>query len=112
MASYKNQNTNLDKAIARLELERDIKFDELKYQLVNTFDSVKPVNILKETLDDFNHAPQVKADFAKSALSIAGGYLSKRLLIGKSNSIFKKVVGYVVQYGLTKYISKKVNSND
>ncbi|MES2240046.1 MAG: hypothetical protein V4497_07275 [Bacteroidota bacterium] len=111
MASYKNQNTELDKAIARLELERDLKFEELKDQLAITYESVKPINLLKETLEDFKHSPDIKSNFLQSVVSIAGGYLSKKMVMGKSNSIFKKIMGYVLQYGLTNFISKKVNSN-
>lgn len=110
MTSYKNQNTDLDLAIARLRQERDLKFEELKDQLELTFESVKPINILKGTLEDFKHSTETKSDFLQAALSIAGGYLSKKIVMGKSDSIFKKIIGYVLQYGLTKFISKKVNT--
>lgn len=111
MASYKNYNTDLDKEIARLEVEREVKMRELKHQLAITYDSVKPINLLKETLDDFQNTPDVKANILQSTLSIAGGYLSKKLVMGKSNSIFKKIFGYVLQYGVTNFISKKVHTN-
>jgi len=111
MASYKNQNTDLDIAIARLQLEKIEKFEELKNQLAITYDSVKPINIIKETLEDFRHTPDIRSNFIQSAVSIAGGYLSKKIVMGKSNSIFKKIIGYVLQYGLTNFISKKVNPN-
>ncbi|AWG21605.1 hypothetical protein FFWV33_08695 [Flavobacterium faecale] len=111
MAAYKDQNLALDNSIAQLLVEREIKLNALKRQLNMTFESVKPVNILKDTLADFNKAPEAKADIFQSILSISGGYLTKKLVMGKSNSIFKKALGYVVQYGLTKFISNKVSTH-
>ena len=111
MASYKDQNTLLDQTIARLEMERDSKFEELKDQMAITFQSVKPVNILKGTLEDLKHFPEVKSHFTQLATSLLGGYLSKKLLVGKSPSTFKKILGYLLQYSVTNFISKKVNTN-
>lgn len=111
MASYKNQNADLDIAIARLRQEKHFKFIELKEQLAMTYESAKPINLLKGAVEDFKHIPDLKSNFMQSIISIAGGYLSKKIVMGKSDSIFKKVLGYGLQYGLTNFISKKVNPN-
>lgn len=109
MASYKNQNTDLDIAIARLQRERDLKLEELKEQLSVTYESAKPINLLKGALEDFKQIPS--SNLVQSLISIGGGYLSKKLVMGKSDSIFKTIIGYGLQYGLTNFISKKVNPN-
>ncbi len=111
MKSYKNQNEELDIAIELLERQRSQKFNELKLQLNATYESVKPINILNQTLVDFKESSAVKSNLFQSAISLAGGYVSKRLLLGKSHSTFKKIMGYLVQYGVTNFISKKVDSN-
>lgn len=111
MKTHRNQNEKLDIAIAALERQRDLKFDELKQQLALTYESVKPVNILNQTLVDFKESTEVKSNLLQSVVSLAGGYISKKLLIGKSHSTFKKIMGYVVQYGVTSFISKKVDPN-
>ncbi|CAM3601307.1 hypothetical protein FLGE108171_05295 [Flavobacterium gelidilacus] len=111
MKKHRNQNEKLDRAIAELELQRDLKFVELKQQLSLTYESVKPINILNQSLVDFKESTEVKSNLLQSVLSIAGGYISKKLLVGKSHSTFKKIMGYVVQYGVTNFISKKVDPN-
>lgn len=111
MKKHRNQNEKLDRAIAKLELQRDLKFVELKQQLSLTYESVKPINILNQSLVDFKESTEVKSNLLQSVLSIAGGYISKKLLVGKSHSTFKKIMGYVVQYGVTNFISKKVDPN-
>lgn len=112
MASYKNQNIILDEAIARLEMEREIKFEELKYQMNSTFQSMKPINILNGTLEDLKQFPEVKSNILQLVISVVGGYLSKKILVGNPHSTFKKILGYLLQYGITNFISKKVHTNE
>lgn len=112
MASYKNQNLELDKTIARLELERRVKFEELKEQLEITAESIKPVNIIKDTFQDITHSPDLKSNLIQTAAGITGGYLSKKIIFGNSKSFFKKLIGYALQYGVTNFISKKVNNSN
>ncbi|WP_339889240.1 hypothetical protein [uncultured Flavobacterium sp.] len=111
MKSYRNQNEELDLAIDELVRQRNLKFDELKQQLALTYESVKPVNLLNQALVDFKESSEIKSNLLQSVVSIAGGYLSKKLLIGKSKSTFKKIAGYILQYGITNFISKNVDSN-
>lgn len=112
MASYKNQNTQLDEAIALLEMEREMKFEELKDQMAITFQSMKPIHILNGALEDIKDFPEVKSNIVQLVVSLAGGYLSKKILLGNSKSTFKKIVGSILQYGITNFISKKVNSHE
>lgn len=111
MATYKNQNTELQNTIARLEFEKQVKLEALKNQFTITTQSLKPLNILKDTFQDFQDSPDLKSNFIKTITSLVGGYLSKKLVFGKSKSLFKNIVGYVLQYGVSNYISKKVNAN-
>lgn len=109
MKTYRNQNEELDIAISNLELQRKQKYNELKQQLNLTYQSVKPINILNQTLTDFKESTQSKSNLLQSVVSLTGGYLSKKLLIGNTHSTFKKILGYVLQYGVTNFISKKVD---
>lgn len=106
--SKANLNSSLDKIIASLENKQKHEFLELKNQLDVTYESLKPINIINKTLVDLRNTPDIKHNLVESLISISGGYLSKKLLLGKSNSVFKKILGYVIQYGITNFISKKV----
>ncbi len=108
MGKYKFYNEKLDIAIADLELQRQFELESLKMQLDATIESVKPINLLKQTFTDFKKSPDMKQNLLGSAVSIAGGYISKRFLFGKSSSFIKKALGYAIQYGITNFISKKV----
>jgi hypothetical protein len=111
MKSYKNQNEELDKAIDLLEIQRDLKLEELKSQLSTTYESLKPANLLKESIDNIRESVELKSDLTESVLSIAVGYISKKILVGKSSSFFKIILGNLIQYGVTNFIYKKVDLN-
>lgn len=108
MGKYKLYNQKLDILMVDLEMQRRLELNDLKMQFDITLDSVKPMNLIKDTISDFRQTPEVQTSLLGSALSIAGGYISKRLLFGNSPSFIKKALGYALQFGVTKLISKKV----
>jgi hypothetical protein len=111
MKAYNNENKKLENAIAHLENEKKIIYDDLILQAGITYKSMKPINILKQSIDELRESPEIKTSLLQTVLSVSGGYLSKKILVGKSNSILKNLMGYAVQYGVTHFISKKVESN-
>ncbi len=108
MKSYRNQNQILEAKILALENKRRIKIEELKAQLEVTYQELRPSRLLNRALNDIKEEPEVRGNILESILSFAGGYLSKKILIGKSSSIIKNLLGYGVQYFATKIISKNI----
>lgn len=107
-----SSNKQLDLAIIELKLKKDRDFLALKLQLEQSYEELRPSRIVKRIFVDLKEEPKLKESALKSVLVLAGGYLSKRLLIGKSNSFLKSIMGYLVQIGATKLISNKVLSNN
>ena len=108
MKNYKNQSQILEENILALELKRKIKARELRLELDNTYQELRPSRLFTRAYRDLKSEPAVKNNILETILSLTGGFLSKRLLIGKSNSIFKSLFGYGVQYLATKLISNKI----
>lgn len=108
MKNYSKQSQLLDAKIIALESKQKMKTRELKTQLDITYQELRPSRILNRVLNDIKEEPQLKGNMLELALSLVGGYLSKKILVGKSNSIFKNFFGYGVQYLATKIISKKI----
>src|SRR5690606_8041742 len=108
MKNYNNQNKILEDKIFQLELKRRNDLNILRSQLHITYEELRPSRLLKRTFADLKKEPEIKGDLLNSLLSLGGGYLSKRLLVGKSNGIIKSILGYAVQYFSTKIISNKI----
>lgn len=98
----------LNNAIALLEHKQKEEFQDVKNQFDALIETVKPVNLFNSTLKDFN-TPETKTNLINSVTSIASGYISRKLLVGESTNIFKKLAGYTLQYAVTNFISKKIN---
>lgn len=112
MKTYKDENLKLDIAIAKIKKEKDLKLAILKAQLNTTFQSIKPSNIIQQTLVDLKQSTDFKENIKDVSIGILGGYLSKKILVGKSHSIFKKMMGFVVQYGMTYFLSNKLHKDN
>lgn len=110
MRPSKNQVQSLEEAISSLENQRKKEFDDLKVQLFKTSEHFRPINIISQTIKVLGESPVLKTNLFETLISVTGGYFSKKLIMGKSNSYSKKILGYVIQYGATNFISKKVSS--
>lgn len=110
-----NQNQLLDDKIRLLQNKRSNDLLILKSQFVTTKENLNPLNLIKGTISDLKGSSRIKNSLLESAVGIASGYLTKRLLIGKSTNIFKKISGAVLQYAVSNFITnkaEKINSHE
>jgi hypothetical protein len=97
----------LKDAIKVLEAEQKEKGKQLREQLLLTYESLKPVNLLKHTLKELFSASHLVQDFSGTTLGMIIAYLTKKLFIRGSQSKFKKLVAYVLQIGISKLVAQK-----
>ena len=96
----------LKDAIQVLEVEQGIKEQILKEQLYVTYESLKPINILKKTLKEISSSPYLIDDISGTAMGLASGFLSKKIFVGASGSLFRKLIGSILQFGITNVVAK------
>ncbi|MFD2907134.1 hypothetical protein ACFSX9_00155 [Flavobacterium ardleyense] len=101
-----NQNVLLDQKIAELTSKRDIELLELKNQYHVVIESVKPINIVKQSISSFYNSPTKKLNVLELATSFVGGYISKKLVVGHSKSMITRTLGNVLQYTISTVINK------
>lgn len=99
--------TDLSVAIKRLERKCQILEEELKDDFYKILESLKPANILKNTIHEIQESTSLKHNLLKVALGLGVGYFSRKMVIGKSAGIVKKALGAALQYGITNFIAKK-----
>jgi hypothetical protein len=97
----------LKDSIKVLETEQREKGKLLREQLLLTYESLKPVNLLKNALKDLFSASHLMEDFSGTTLGMVIGYLIKKLYIKESQSKFRKIMGSVFQFGISKLIAQK-----
>ena len=100
---------DLRNAIKALEVEQIEKELILKEHFYVVYDSLRPINIIKATLKDLVSfsSSSISGNLSATALGEAGGFLLKKLFIGNSGNIFRKLFGTMLQLGVTNIASKK-----
>ncbi|RNI33670.1 hypothetical protein EFY79_18100 [Hanamia caeni] len=99
--------TDLQTAIKRLERRKFILEEGLKEHFHDLTVSLKPKNIIKNTIAELQESTTLRQNVLKVALGLGAGYFSRRLLVTKSAGVVKKALGAVLQYGITNFIAKK-----
>jgi hypothetical protein len=96
----------LKNAIQLLEVEQAMKGQLLKEQFFLTYESLKPVNVLRNTLKDMVSSPSLIDNFLGTVVGMASGYISKKIMIGGSGNILRKFLGSILQFGVTNVVSQ------
>ncbi len=104
-----NSLEELRTEIALLELRQKRANADLKENLLETFDSLKPLNLVKSTLKELTSSPGFKGDLVNSFVGIGLGYVSKKVLIGNTHNMIKQVIGTMIQFGVTGLVSRNAD---
>jgi hypothetical protein len=98
--------TALRNAIQLLEAEQGIKGNLLKDQFYLTVESLKPVILIKNALHDISTSPKLVDNILSTAMGIASGFLTNRVFVGASGSLIRKLLGSVLQFGVTNVVAQ------
>lgn len=79
------------------EAENKAEGKLLKAHFYQTYETLKPVNIIKDIIKNLVSSPELKGSVVDSALGLTGGYLTKKVLFGKSDGAISKFFGFVVE---------------
>lgn len=96
----------LEKSIRILEMEQAIKGQMLKEQFLHTYDSFRLINFLRNSLKQTISSPDLVNDVVGTALGLATGFVSKKIFVGGSGNMFRKLFGAVLQLGVISFVSK------
>lgn len=98
-------SAELKAAIIKLELEQIIIEQLIKQQVKTIYSSFKPLNIIKNAFKDISTSPNLIENVIGTTVGLASGYLSKKIVVGKSGNIFRKLIGTLTQVGVTKIVA-------
>jgi hypothetical protein len=96
----------LKELIFLLEIKQENDKQLLKQEFKTTVESLRPVNLIKNTFSDLTTSPDFKGNLVDAAISIASGYLSKKIMVGSTHNPLKKLFGALLQVGVTSLVSK------
>ena len=97
----------LKNAIQLLEVEQAIDEQLLKEQFYITYQSLKPINLLRNTIYEIATKTDLKDSILGTAAGLVTGYFSRKIaMIGASGNLFRELLGSVLQLGVTNVVSQ------
>jgi hypothetical protein len=96
----------LKNAIQLLEVEQGLKGQLLKEQLYLTYESLKPVNLLRNTLKEISSSPYLIDNITGAGMGLLSGFLSKKIFVGASGNLIRKLIGSILQFGVTNIVAQ------
>jgi len=99
-------SAGLKDAIVLLEVEQGIKGQLLKEQLYITYESLKPVNLLRNKLKEISSSPYLIDNISGTAMGLLSGFLSKKIFVATSGNLIRKLIGSILQFGVTNVVAQ------
>jgi hypothetical protein len=85
-----NSSTELRETILRIEIKQGEDERLLKEEFMRTYESMKPVNIIKKSIKDIVATSNITENLLQVAISFATNYFLKSSLINPAKSPVKK----------------------
>ena len=96
----------LKESINQLEIKQAHEKVLLVEEVKTTYENLKPINLIKNKLNSFLKETDLKENILDATMSIAAGYLSKKVIIGATHNPLKQLFGTLLQVGVTSLVSK------
>lgn len=108
------KNKNATDALNDLILVQEMKYDHDLEQLKNQFDvayqSVKPINLIKNLVHNVTASPEIKNDLLSNVIGFGTGFISKKIVLGSLHNPVSKVLGTLFEFAVANVVSKNADS--
>jgi hypothetical protein len=96
--------------INRLEAQKQLEYSLLKDEFKDTIDHLKPSNLIKLGVNEISTSTSITNNMVNSALGLATGYVSKKILVGKSINPIKQALGLFLQFAVASVVAKNADT--
>jgi len=93
-------------AIQNLEFEREVQGQLLKDRFFITFESLKPINLIKNTILEITSSPYLIDNLLGAIMGLVSGSISNKIAVGKSHNLIRKIAGSLLQFGVTNFVAQ------
>lgn len=101
-----DETASLKKAITILKLKQAEDLLQLKDQYYYTYESLKPVNIIKKAFGQMTTSSTLKGNILSNVIGITTGFLTKKILLGSAHNPIIRVLGTLLQFAITNVVTK------
>ena len=101
-----DSETDLRDAILQLEIQRANEGKILKEQFYLAVDSMKPINLIKNTFKEAIASRDLKYDIVNTSVGLTAGYLSKIVFTNVLKTPLTKLLGTALMFGITNLVAR------
>ena len=101
-----NETQILKETILLMKMKQSEEFLQLKDQYLYTFESLKPLNLIKNAFGQMATSSEFKGNILSNVIGITTGYLTKKVLLGSTHSPIKRMLGTLLQFVITNMVTK------
>jgi hypothetical protein len=101
-----SQSSLIKSEISFLKSRQKVELGLLKVQFQKTTEHLKPINLLKDTLNEVSESPDLKNNLINSAIGLSTGFISKKLIIGNTSNPIKNLFGTIFEYAVANVVAK------
>ncbi|HEY2649629.1 MAG TPA: hypothetical protein VGI38_10560 [Puia sp.] len=94
----------LSEAIAELELKAAAQKRDIQETFRAVSENLKPLNLVKNGFRSV-FSGEHKEDLVNALLGLGSGFLSRKLILGKTNGFVGKTIGKAIQWGMAGLVS-------
>jgi len=105
-----NAVDSLRESIRLLEIRQAEEGKIFKEQLLITYESLKPVNLIKSTIKDVTSSVEIRSGLLDTIVSILSGYFTQKMIVRSGSSVFMRIIGTVLQFGVAGFVAKNIES--
>lgn len=84
--------------INALQAQKVQDLAELKEQFELTYESIKPLNFIKNTLHQITSSSDIRSDLLHGAINITTALIGKNLIAGLAETPIKKMINGVLRF--------------
>ena len=100
----------LRERIVFLEKRAELESAILRAEFNNSLEKLKPANILRNTFNDVVHSPEMRHKALNSVIGLVTGYLTEKLVVGKTYNPLKKVFGILLEAVVANKVAKNFDT--
>jgi hypothetical protein len=101
--------SGLRESILLLEIKQANEAQLLKEEFKATFEKMKPINLIKNSINEMVSSPNLKENILNAALGIAAGFISKKTVVGSTHNPLKQLLGLLIEVGVAGVVTKNAD---
>jgi len=98
----------LQQRIAELQVKQQEQATALRQSTIHIIETLSPSHLLNDALKNITKSPELRNNVMDTALGIGAGVLSKKLFVGGSRNIIKKIGGTAIEFLVANIIRKRI----